>query len=68
MTDRRSDPVDKLNQLGARWSPNIDDYTMGKIGVHQIICVLCGKAPCVCRPCPKCEWRGAPGKPCQACG
>jgi hypothetical protein len=64
----RKAAVDALNKLGARWTPSLDAYASGRIGVRQIICVLCGKAPCMCRPCPKCKWHGAPDKPCQACG
>lgn len=62
------DPVKLLQSLGGRFASNLDDYASGRIGVHQIQCVLCGRAPCACRPCPSCDWNGAPDKPCQACG
>jgi hypothetical protein len=62
------DPFELLTSLGARVSPDLDAYASGEISASQIRCVLCGSAPCACRPCPSCSWTGAPGKPCQACG
>lgn len=32
------------------WSPSFDDYASGKISASEIVCVLCGNAPCVCPP------------------
>lgn len=43
-----SDPVDQLNDLGAEWAQNLDQYAHGEISAHQIQCVLCKKAPCAC--------------------
>jgi hypothetical protein len=63
-----SDAMDVLKALGAQFSPNFDAFASGEITVSQIQCLLCGKAPCECRPCPKCTWHGAPGRRCQACG
>lgn len=60
------DPVELVKRLGGKFASNLDDYASGRIGAHQIICVLCGKSPCVCGPCPTCGWHGAPGQ-CQAC-
>jgi hypothetical protein len=62
-----SDAMDVLKALGAQFSPNFDAFASGEITVSQVQCLLCGKAPCVCGPCPKCTWHGAPGH-CQACG
>lgn len=62
----KPDPVELVKQLGGKFSRNVDDYASRRIAAHQIICVLCDKAPCVCGPCPKCGWHGAPDK-CQAC-
>lgn len=46
------DPVEILNALGARWSPDFDAYARGELDISQVRCVLCGKAPCQCRQCP----------------
>lgn len=62
----KSDPVSIFRSLGGKFASNLDDYASGKIGAHQIKCLLCGTAPCRCRPCPDCGWHGAPGD-CQAC-
>ncbi len=54
MTDKKNgkkkqaDPVEILNSLGAQWSPDLDDWLDGKVAVPR--CVLCGTAPCECRP------------------
>ena len=42
------DPTATLLSLGAKISPNFDDYASGTIDAHGIICVLCGLAPCDC--------------------
>lgn len=60
------DPVKLVESLGGEFSPSLDAYATGRIGVHQIVCLLCKQAPCVCGPCPNCGWHGAPGS-CQAC-
>lgn len=44
------DPVKIVNKLGAKWSPDLDAYTSGKIHASQIRCALCSKAPCECPP------------------
>lgn len=44
------DPVAMLNQLGAKWSPDLGDYATGKLGGAQIRCVLCSPSPCECQP------------------
>jgi hypothetical protein len=44
------DPVSVLDDLGAVWSPNFDDYATGKIGAEGIICALCLHCPCDCPP------------------
>lgn len=62
-----SDPVEVFTALGGQFAPNLDDYAAGRISVTQIQCLLCQKAPCVCGPCPDCQWHGAPDN-CQACG
>ena len=46
--NRMSDPVDQLNDLGAEWAQNLDQYASGELAAHQIQCVLCKKAPCAC--------------------
>lgn len=61
------DPVKAFTSLGGKFSPNLDAYVSGEIGAHELVCVLCESAPCVCGPCPRCGWNGAPGN-CQACG
>lgn len=62
----KPDPTTVFKSLGGRFASNLDDYVSGAIGVGQIVCLLCNKAPCVCAPCPNCGWHGAPGE-CQAC-
>jgi hypothetical protein len=44
------DPVAALDQLGAKWSPDLDDYAAGRIDAAAIRCVLCEHAPCDCPP------------------
>lgn len=53
-----------------RWSPDGDAYARGAISAAQIRCVLCGTAPCSCRPCPTCAWPVvAPSAACpRGCG
>jgi hypothetical protein len=51
MTDPRSDPVSILSALGARWSPDFDAYASGQLGLSQVRCVLCRRAPCTCIDC-----------------
>jgi hypothetical protein len=48
-----NDPVAIVKSLGGRFASNLDDYAAGRIGAHQIQCVLC---------------RNAPGRSCEACG
>lgn len=48
-----SEPItatDTVNELGALWSSNFDDYAAGRIEAHQIVCVLCETSPCTCPP------------------
>jgi hypothetical protein len=49
-TTPRLSPIDALKALGAKVSPDFDDYAAGRIGVAQVRCVLCGHAPCQCPP------------------
>jgi hypothetical protein len=37
-----------LDQLGAKWSPDMDDFVSGKIDLSQMRCALCTENPCVC--------------------
>lgn len=37
-----------LDQLGAKWSPDMDDFVAGKIDLGQMRCAVCTKKPCVC--------------------
>lgn len=37
-----------LDQLGAKWSPDIDDFLDGKIDLAQMRCALCQQKPCKC--------------------
>ncbi len=48
MAKKKTDPVEILNDLGAKWSPDLDDWLDGRIAVPT--CVLCGKKPCECPP------------------
>lgn len=41
-------PAEKVNELGAKWSPDFDDYAAGRLSADQVRCVLCGVAPCDC--------------------
>lgn len=43
-----SDPVETLNTLGAKWSPDLDSYAAGELDASQVRCVLCANAPCAC--------------------
>lgn len=43
-----ADPIDIVNALGARWSPDFDAYAEGRIDASQLQCVLCGQVPCAC--------------------
>jgi hypothetical protein len=47
-----ADPMAALVALGARFSPDLDDYASGRLDISQVRCVLCGVAPCQCRQCP----------------
>ena len=46
------DPAEILDALGAKWSPDLGAFLEGRLELHQMRCVLCGKAPCACRYCP----------------
>lgn len=37
-----------LDALGAKWSPDMDDFLAGKVELGQMRCVLCEEKPCVC--------------------
>lgn len=43
-----SDPVDAVNELGAKWSPDLDAYATGELKAHQLRCAVCANAPCRC--------------------
>lgn len=44
---------DALDQFGAVWSPNFDDYATGRIDAAQIECLMCRQVPCGSpNPCP----------------
>ncbi len=45
-----SDPIEALNTLGAKWSPDFDAYATGEPDAASIRCVLCANAPCCCPP------------------
>jgi hypothetical protein len=49
--DAARDPLAVLEQLGARWSPDLDAYLNGERDPAKLRCVLCTKAPCECREC-----------------
>lgn len=40
--------VDALNELGAKWSPDLDAYASGQLDISQVRCALCTHAPCDC--------------------
>lgn len=42
------DPVEIVNELGAKWSPGLDGYVSGEMDVSQLRCALCANAPCTC--------------------
>lgn len=46
MTDAR----EILDQLGATWSPDFDDYAAGRVDASAIRCALCQTTPCTCPP------------------
>lgn len=62
-----SDPKAILDQLGARWSPDLDAYASGALDLSQVRCVLCGHAPCTCRPC-QAPYRSYLATEAQPCG
>jgi hypothetical protein len=41
---------DTADQLGAKWSPDIDDFMAGRIEASAMRCVLCQHSPCDCPP------------------
>jgi hypothetical protein len=59
-----------MKALGAKWSPNFDDYASGKIPASKLVCVKCEKSPCKCTQCPvdhrgsPCGFSYAPGESC----
>lgn len=61
-----ADPVGALVALGARVSPDLDDYASGRLDISQVRCVLCGVAPCRCRHCeaPYLRWLAEVPEPC----
>jgi len=45
-------PIHRSHPAGRSPFPrNWQDFMDGKIGLHQLECVLCGRAPCACRVC-----------------
>ncbi len=42
------DPKEALDNLGAKWSPDLDSYADGTMTASEIRCALCAKAPCEC--------------------
>lgn len=44
----KRNPVDAVNELGAKWSPDFDAYASGALDASQIRCALCTHAPCDC--------------------
>lgn len=40
--------TEALDQLGAKWSPDMDDFLAGKVDLSQMRCALCTKKPCEC--------------------
>jgi hypothetical protein len=47
-------PSDALDEFGAVWSPDFDDYAAGRIDASQVTCLMCQQAPCGSpNPCPK---------------
>ena len=47
--EKLMDPREIMNELGARYSPDIDAYASGQLEVSQVRCLLCEHAPCDCR-------------------
>lgn len=45
-----AEPREILDQLGAAWSPDFDDYAAGRIDISAVRCVLCQTSPCECPP------------------
>ena len=43
------DPRAILDQLGAKFSPDLDAYASGKLPVSGIRCLMCETAPCNCQ-------------------
>lgn len=37
-----------LDELGAKWSPDMDAFRVGKVDLGQMRCALCTKKPCEC--------------------
>jgi hypothetical protein len=50
MAKKTRDPVEQVNRLGAKWSPDFGDYAAGKVDASAIRCALCANAPCKCPP------------------
>jgi hypothetical protein len=46
----RPGPAELVDQLGAKWSPDLDAYAAGQLDAGSLRCALCGSAPCVCPP------------------
>lgn len=44
-----NDPVDMVNELGAVWSPTLDQHVASG-GAVPLVCVLCQISPCACPP------------------
>jgi len=42
------DPREVLDELGAKWSPDMDDFLAGKVELSQMRCAVCEKKPCEC--------------------
>ncbi len=46
-------PSEALDELGAVWSPSVDDYATGRIDAAQVECLMCQQVPCgTPNPCP----------------
>lgn len=45
-----TDPREVLDSLGAKWSPDFDAYTSGRLDASRVRCVLCEVTPCECPP------------------
>ena len=44
------DPIDAVNDLDAKWSPDFDAYASGRLDASSVRCALCEQAPCQCPP------------------